>query len=325
MTNSFRELTPDVVLDLVEQGIGKRSANFCRPLSSYINRVYDVELESREWIVAKFYRPGRWERVAIEEEHAFMRELDERDVPVVAPLMLPDGSTLGEHDGMFYALFPKRAGRAYEEPDEEGWLALGRLVGRIHSVGAMRPPRGRVTMDPSLSTVTHLESIRRSGLVPERLLRDYENAARSLIAEIAPMWKGIDMIRLHGDLHFGNLLYRPGESLVVIDFDDMALGPPVQDIWMLLPNHEDECYVEIELFLEGYRLFRPFDRSMLALIEPLRGMRYVHFTAWCCAQQVDGGGLARVVPMWGTDEYWTGAIRDLRDQLGEIKSRNERR
>jgi len=323
MTHSFHDLTPDLVLDLVEKGIGARSANFCRPLSSYINRVYDVELESGEWIVVKFYRPGRWRREAIEEEHAFMRELEERDVPVVAPLVLRNGNTVGEHEGMFYALFPKRAGRAYEEPDEEGWLALGRLVGRIHAVGETRPPRGRITMSPAGSSADHLKAILDSGLVPERYREAYLRAARELIDLITPMWQNLRLIRIHGDLHYGNLLHRPGSSLVVIDFDDMALGPPVQDIWMLLPNHQEECYTEIELFLEGYTLFRPFDRRTLRLIEPLRGMRYLHFTAWCCAQQTDGGGLSRVVPFWGTDEYWSGAIRDLSDQVGEIGRTDE--
>lgn len=320
MIDSFRTLTPDLVLDLVEGGIGARSANFCRPLSSYINRVYDIELESGEWIIAKFYRPGRWTRQAIEEEHRFMLELEERDVPVVAPLIMKDGETVGERDGMFFALFPKRAGRAYEEPDEEGWLALGRLVGRIHSVGEIRRPQGRITMSPTESTTLHVRTIIGSGLIPDRYRREYEKTARELIDLIAPTWNGLQLIRIHGDLHYGNLLHRPGSSLVVIDFDDMALGPPVQDVWMLLPDHPDECYIQLELFMEGYRLFRPIDRRQFDLIEPLRGMRYIHFTAWCCAQQIDGGGLARVVPFWGTDDYWSIAIRELRDQIGEIRN-----
>lgn len=321
MTESFAALTPDLVLDLVERGIGARSANFCRPLSSYINRVYDIELENGEWIIAKFYRPGRWKRHAIEDEHRFLLELDERDVPVVAPLLMRDGDTIGEHQGMFYALFPKRAGRAYDEPDEEGWLALGRLIGRIHAVGEIRRPKGRITMSPAESTAAHLRTILESGIVPDRYQREYERAARTLIELALPMWRDLSLIRIHGDLHYGNLLYRPGSSLLVIDFDDMALGPVVQDLWMLLPDHPDECYTQIELLMEGYRVFRPIDRALLRLIEPLRGMRYIHFTAWCCAQQTDGGGLARVVPFWGTDDYWGVAIRELGDQIGEIRGR----
>ena len=314
---SFHGLTPDTVLDLVEGFLGRRTTSLCRPLNSYINRVFEVEFDDGDYGVAKFYRPGRWSYDALLDEHDFLRELDELEIPVVAPFTGTDGTTLGEHQGMFYTVFPRRAGRSCDEPSYEEWESLGRLLARVHAVGAMHPARARTTLAPDSSTHRNVEYILRSGVVSGKIRDEYERAAHSVIDLIAPLWKGLKLQRIHGDCHRANILYRPDEGFHLIDFDDMAVGPVVQDFWMLLPDYSRASLVEIDCFLEGYTTFGSFDRKHLNLIEPLRAMRYIHYTAWCAAQSADGG-FARAVPGWGTDSYWQGAINDLRMQCDEI-------
>lgn len=313
----FHTLTPDVVIAAAEQALGQPFTALCRPLNSYINRVFELRLESGEGAIAKFYRPGRWTRAALQEEHDFLHELYDLELPVVAPLELADGGSLAERDGMFFALFPKKLGRAVDEFTDEGWEQLGRLIARVHLVGAVRPAPNRIVMTPLRSTRDNVDYILRQGVVESGLRRDYETAASELIETIAPMFESTEMIRIHGDCHRANIVHRPGESFYLIDFDDMAMGPPVQDVWMLLPDYSRASLVEIDFFLEGYETFRSFDRRTLRLIEPLRGMRYIHYDAWCARQAADGG-FTRLAPGWGTPSYWRDAANDLRRQKEEV-------
>ena len=316
--STFHFLTPDLVINLAEKALGQRLQNLCWPLASYINRVYELRLDNGESIVAKFYRPGRWSKAALDDEHTFLHELDEYELPVVAPVQLPDGSTLAEHEGMYYALFPRKAGRALEEPNYEQWEQLGRLLARVHAVGAQHPSAERITIHPHLSTRNNIEAVLSLTPPPPDLAKKYEQAATAIIDLIAPMFEGMERIRIHGDCHRTNIVWRPGDAMYVIDFDDMAMGPPVQDLWMLLPGHISESRAELELFLEGYETFRAFDRRSLRLIEPLRAMRYIHFTAWCAVQVADGG-FSRIAPDWGSEDFWRREIRDLEMQKEEIR------
>lgn len=315
--SSFHFLTPDLVINLVEKALGQRCQNLCWPLASYINRVYELRRESGESVIAKFYRPGRWSREALLDEHRFLLELDEHEIPVVPPMILPDGSTLAEHDGMYYVLFPKKAGRALEEPSDDQWSRLGSLLARTHAVGALHTAEHRITLHPQYSTRQNIDTILRLASLPPELGSNYEKAATAIVDLITPMFDGVEQIRIHGDCHKTNIVHRPGESLYLIDFDDMAMGAPVQDFWMLLPGYSRESFVEIDYFLEGYETFRPFNRAMLRLIEPLRAMRYIHFTAWCAVQVADGG-FARIAPDWGSTDYWRREIHDLERQREEI-------
>ena len=316
--NVFQALNPDTVLTLVEENLGVHCTNLCRPMASYINRVYELEEEDRTGIVVKFYRPGRWSTAALQDEHDFLLELKEQEVPVIAPLTLKNGETLGRHANMHFAVFPKCGGRSYDEFTDEQWLELGRLLGRIHTVGAVRAPKDRITMVPDKSTADQVDFILRTGLIPPDLAEKYRKVTSCLINEISPLFNKTGLIRIHGDCHFANLIYRPGESFYVVDFDDMAFGPPVQDFWMLLPDFMEDSTVEIELFLEGYEMFRDFDRRTLKLIEPLRAMRFIHYTSWC-AHQVIEDGISHVVPDFGTRHYWEQELKDLADQLNRIK------
>jgi Ser/Thr protein kinase RdoA (MazF antagonist) len=315
----FHALTPDRVIQVAEESLDRRFTNLCRPMNSYINRVYELVLADGPAIIAKFYRPGRWSEAALQDEHQFLLELAEMEIPVIAPLPLKDGRTLGLNGELRFALFPKKGGRTCDEFTDEQWLEIGRLLGRVHAAGARRLPRERPELSPGRATRVQVDFILSGGFVPENLRPRYEEVTAELIETVLPAFTGREMIRIHGDCHFGNLIYRPEESFYLIDFDDMVIGPPVQDLWMLLPGRPQESGIEIELFLEGYETFRRFDRGSLQLIEALRAMRYIHFSAWCARQAADGG-FNRLAPDWGTPVYWNQEIRDLEEQLLWIRA-----
>ena len=314
---AFHSLTPDRVITLVEKGLGRRCTNLCRPLISYINRVYELQAEDGSGLVAKFYRPGRWSQDGLQDEHDFLLELAAQEIPVVPPLLLLDGSSLGSHGNLYFAVFPKMGGRSFDEYSDDQWLELGHLLGRTHNVGAMHLPKERLTMAPDKSTRQQVDYILKGGFLPGDMLAQFKDLTNALIREISPLFKNTGMIRIHGDCHFSNLIYRPDESFYIIDFDDMVMGPPVQDLWMLLPGYREDSLAEIEIFLEGYEMFRAFDLSSLRLIEPLRAMRYIHYTAWCAYQFAEDGE-TRVTEDFGSRQYWQAEIADLEDQLERI-------
>jgi Ser/Thr protein kinase RdoA (MazF antagonist) len=315
--DQFQALTPDSVLNMVEDVLDVRCNNLFRPMNSYINRVFEVESLDKVRFIAKFYRPGRWSKRAILDEHKFLLELAEQELPVIAPLPLKNKSTLAENGELYFAIFPKCGGRSADEFSDDQWLELGRLIGRMHAIGAAGTAENRLVMSPEKSTLDQLKYLMNCQCVPDDIKPSLEKAIGAIIREIAPFFKQSESIRIHGDCHFSNVIHRPGESLFLIDFDDMAMGPPVQDVWMLLPGGLEDCFVELDLFLEGYETFRPFDKRSLQLLEPLRAMRFVHYMAWC-AHQVEEDGLTRVIDGFGTREYWQKEIGDLLDQRERI-------
>lgn len=317
-SSAFHTLSPDVVIDCAESALATPFSNLFRPFNSYINRVYELQQQDGILRIIKFYRPGRWSREAILQEHSFLFELAEQEIPVIAPLTQAHGSTLGMVGEICFALFPKCGGRCIDEYTDDQWLELGRLLGRIHNVGAVHAADARIFLGPDSSTRRQIAAILQSGLVPQELRSLFIDTVEELLEEIIPLFADIDRIRLHGDCHFANIIHRPDTSFSLIDFDDMAVGPPVQDFWMLLPGTLEVSTVEAELFLEGYESFRPFDRRTLRLIEPLRAMRYIHYMAWCVHQVVEDGE-TRVMDNFGTSDYWQQEIRDLGDQLSRIR------
>jgi Ser/Thr protein kinase RdoA (MazF antagonist) len=314
---SFAGLTPELVLEGVEKGLGRYVSNLCRPMNSYINRVYELADEDGEGIIAKFYRPSRWSRAAILEEHGFLLELAEAEIPVIAPLELADGTTLAEIEGIPFALFPKRGGRLVDEYSDDQWLELGRLLGRVHAVGAARPAEHRLVMAPDRSTRRQVDFLLAHGGIPPELEGRFRDLTTAMMHATEPPFSKAESIRIHGDCHGANLIHRPDESFFIIDFDDMCMGPPIQDIWMLLPDVPENCLVELDLFLEGYESFRHFSHASLRLIEPLRAMRFIHYMAWCAHQFMEDGHSV-VMPDFGTRPYWQRELNDLEDQLERI-------
>ena len=313
----FSDLGPDRVLTLTEKGLGRECSNLFRPMNSYINRVFEVETRSGERLIAKFYRPGRWTAAAIHDEHRFLLDLAQEEIPVVAPLPLANGRTLGESQGLLFAIFPKCGGRSSDEFDEEGWLQLGRLLGRVHGVGARGKAGQRQVIGPRHSGREQLAYLLSCPIVPEDLRPQLRQVGEAILGEIEPLFSGVKNQRIHGDCHFSNIINRPGEGLFLIDFDDMAMGPAVQDLWLLLPGTAVEAAYELELLLEGYETFHPFDRRSLGLIEPLRALRYIHYMAWC-ARQVEADGQTRAIDGFGDWHYWQREIGDLLDQRQRI-------
>ncbi len=321
--NTFPDLTPETVLNLVEEALGTPCSNLCRPLNSYINRVFEIQAVNSKGLVVKFYRPGRWSKAALEDEHSFLLELDRQEVPVVAPLRLLNGETLGEWEHLYFSIFPRCGGRNYDEFNEDQWMEIGRLLGRCHAIGAVHPSCERVTMLPDHSTKLQVQYILKSGLIEqEGMAEEFSSICSEIIAEISPLFEGIPLCRIHGDCHFSNIIYRPGESFFLIDFDDMVMGPPVQDLWMLLPATPENSLSEIDCFLEGYETFNRFDKRTFRLIEPLRAMRFLHYISWLAHQRLADGS-APLVPGFASREHWSLEIADLKDQLERIKTHGD--
>jgi len=315
LTASYYALTPDRVLDAVEVD-GRRCTGRFIVLNSYENRVYQLELEGGRFVVGKFYRPGRWSEDTILDEHDYLLDLEEAEIPVAAPLELPGGGTLSRVHGIFYSLVPRFGGRAPDEMDDEQLRQTGRLIARIHRVGATHPAEHRVVLHPDGWLLGNLETLLSGGHLPEAVRDRYAATVRALHALCAPLWRGLELQRIHGDCHLGNLLRTP-QGMVFLDFDDMVMGPPVQDLWLLQGSTDAWGQRRLELLLEGYETFVRFDRSTLRLVEPLRAMRMVHFTTWI-ARRWEDPAFPPAFPHFGTSTWWEQTTRDLQEQLAVV-------
>jgi Ser/Thr protein kinase RdoA (MazF antagonist) len=305
---SFFGLTPDRVLDAVEVG-GLRCTGRCLPLRAFENRVYEVELEDERRLVVKFHRPGRWSRETILDEHAFLAELAAAELPVVPPLDLGTGTTLGEIDGIFYSVFPKVRGRIMDELDPERRRLIGRTIGRMHAVGAARGAPHRPRLDVQRYVHEPLEALQAGKVMPENLLPRYRDVALRIARVTEPRLGAVVPQRIHGDLHWGNVLWT-SDGPVLVDFDDMMMGPPVQDLWLLARGDSEEARREREDLLAGYELFRAFDRATLTLAEPLRALRIVYMSGWI-ARRWDDPAFPVAFPTFRQANYWMSEYEEL--------------
>lgn len=315
MNETFFALTPERVLESVEQA-GLAPSGHCLQLNSLENRVYDLRLEDGAHVVAKFYRPGRWSAEQIQEEHDFLFELAEQDIPVIAPLRFSDGGSLKEIGGIFCAVWPRRGGRPADEPNDEDMLALGRITARLHNVGAARPARHRLQLNASAYVRAPLAFLESQGFPPPYLRERYQDAALTIADLYDRLSADVPILRIHGDLHSGNLL-RSDSGWLFLDFDDFVSGPAAQDVWMLQPGHDAYALRKRALFLEGYRQFRAFEDHWLKLIEPLRAMRFIHYAAWITRRREDPAFVS-AFPEFGTDDYWEGQCADLEQQYNVV-------
>jgi len=318
----FDDLSPSLALDAAEEASGLDLDGTVFTYPSYVNRVYGFRTDEGESIVAKFYRPGRWSREAILEEHRFVVDCAAAELPVVAPLATPDGSTLAtlelETDGSTvdynFALFPKRGGRNFDAETDADWRRLGALAGRLHAIGTGGIAAHRLRFDSALVR-TWYEELR--PLVHPDVGDEFGRIVESTLEIVAPRLDAMILQRIHGDLHRGNILERPGEGLLLIDFDDCMTGPPVQDLWLLLPDRAPACRRELGLILEGYGEFAALPSGSVDFIEPLRFLRMLHFLAWRARQRHDAW-FVKDFPDWGTRGYWIQETESLRDQAMEI-------
>jgi len=317
--SEFFSLTPERVLDAVES-LGLRCTGFCMALNSYENRVYEVEVEMEDSRppqnrrVVKFYRPGRWTREQILEEHAFIYDLLEYEIPAVAPVRFEDGSTLRAcpSSGIFYTVFPKVGGRSPDELAEDRLRRLGRLLGRMHGAGAAKKAVHRLRLGADTYGRSELDFLLNGNWIIPDFVSRYRAAAESIIAVAGPMLANAPFQRLHGDCHFGNILWND-DGPFFVDFDDMLSGPPVQDIWLVLPGRGMDAVGALGALLAGYEEMRSFDRSTLALIEPLRGLRMIRYGAWI-ARRWDDPSFPRAFPEFGSHRYWSEETEALERQ-----------
>ncbi|TMG80415.1 MAG: serine/threonine protein kinase [Betaproteobacteria bacterium] len=308
----YSQLTPERVLDALGEA-GLRPDGRLLSLNSYENRVYQAWLEDDTVVVAKFYRPGRWSDAQIDEEHEFARELAEREIPVIAPI----SSTKTGTDPIFrLAIYPRRGGRTPELEDAKTLAWIGRFIGRIHAVGATRPFKTREALTPRSFGEEPRAFLLASGFIPGDLLDAWKAVTAQALAGIAHCYRragAVRAIRLHGDCHIGNILWTDAGPHFV-DLDDARMGPAMQDLWMLLSGERTAMNVQLHHVLAGYEEFAEFDRRELNLLEALRTLRLIHYSAWI-ARRWDDPAFPAAFPWFNTQRYWQDRILELREQI----------
>ena len=357
MRHPFEALTPDVVLDALDS-VGLRGDGRLTALSSYENRVYQVQLEDGSAVVAKFYRPQRWTDEQIQEEHDFAAELMAAEVPVIGPLKLqsqfaagpPQGElapmggsdprsggawgSLHHFGGFSFSASPRRGGRPPELDDAEVLEWIGRFLARIHTVGAAKPFTSRPRLDVQSFGVEPMQWLLEHDKVPLDVQSAWTKVCQSAIDLVATYSaltgatgqnslndSGISLLRLHGDCHPGNILWTPTSAAAAVgpgphfvDLDDARTGPAVQDFWMLLSGDRSQRTRQLGALVDGYEQFREFNRAELVLIEPLRTLRLIHYSAWL-ARRWDDPTFPVNFPWFGSSDYWQGQVQMLEEQM----------
>jgi len=309
----YAGLTPDCVLDALDS-VGVRGDGRLFALNSYENRVYQAWRDDAPPVVAKFYRPARWTEAQILEEHALVEELAAADVPAVAPMRIAE-RTLHVFDEFRFAVFPRHGGRAPELDRRDTLVDLGSYIARIHTVGAARPFVHRPELTVESFGDASREYLLEHGFVPDDLREPWTRIADLALAGVRNAFSRgpFDRLRLHGDCHGGNVLWTD-DGPHFVDFDDARMGPAVQDLWMLLSGDRDAMQVQLRALLEGYESFRDFDRRELPLVEALRTLRLLHYSAWI-ARRWDDPAFPAAFPWFGTTRYWQDRILELREQV----------
>jgi Ser/Thr protein kinase RdoA (MazF antagonist) len=313
----YYRLNPDTVLQAVDS-TGLLSDGRLLALNSYENRVYQIGIEEADPVIAKFYRPGRWGDDEILEEHAFSIELAEAEIPLIAPVRI-DGLSLFHHDDFRFALFKRQGGHAPELEDRETRMWLGRFIGRIHAVGRSRPFEHRPSLTPERFGVDSVATIRDGHWLPPHMEIAFESLVDDLMISIRAAYErsgNVKLIRLHGDCHPGNLLWRDGPYFV--DMDDCQSGPAIQDLWMLLSGDSHEMENQLADIIEGYCQFCDFDPRELQLIEALRTLRMLHHAAWL-ARRWEDPAFPIAFPWFDSPRYWEDLVLSLREQLAAMQ------
>lgn len=314
LQNSFYQLDPEAVMLATERAGFQPTGEFTQ-LNSYENRVFDVALEDRSHIIVKFYRPGRWSRETILEEHAFLADLKAEDIHAVAPLVQAGDTTLRENEGLWTAFFPKVRGRLPDELLPKDLTRVGRLLARVHEIGARKPAPHRGTLDTSYYGGWNTLQLLQSWVSPEVAGRYFDSAERILEA-IDDTFDSENFTRIHGDCHRGNLLSN-GDAFFLVDFDDFVKGPAVHDFWMLLSGDEESFEQERDALMEGYTELRHFPFEQWSWIPLLRGLRILMYSGWI-ANRWEDPSFPRLFPEFGSYSYWakeTEALERLAWQI----------
>lgn len=308
----FQKLFPEQIFGFAELFGGVATGRFLA-LNALENRVYEVEVEqqdgSLEKRIVKFYRPGRWPRETIQAEHDFLAECFQAEVPVVCPMIAPDGFTIHERDGIFCTAFPKKRGRLESELNSRQLERLGRYLARLHQVGAGMSAQPRQRLDADTFGRDPVKMMIDSGAMPDDVAMRYEPLARRIIDVCEQQMAGVPAQLVHGDCHQGNVLWCDDEP-IFIDFDDILYAPPVQDIWMLTGGDPEESVAKRTSLIGGYEQIRDFDWDALRLIEPLRSLRMIHFAGWLIRRR-DDGAVRQAFPLVGSERFWQEQLEGL--------------
>ena len=311
----YDALTPECVIEAVESR-GYLSDARLLALNSYENRVYQVGIEDGEPLIAKFYRPGRWSLEQLEEEHGFTRELAEADISVVAPLADSSGESIHSYQGFHFALFPRRGGHPPELDNPDNLLVLGRTLGRMHAVGRASTFEHRLELTPQRMALDSVEFISEH-CIPMDLRTPYTTLAEDICQRILEIYRDVKPIRVHGDCHVGNILWRD-ETAHFVDLDDCQSAPAIQDLWMFLSGDRNQQLGQLDELLEGYSEFADFDAGELRLVEALRTMRIMHYAAWL-GRRWEDPAFPRSFPWFGDSRYWSSHILELREQFAALE------
>jgi len=323
-THPYASLTPDVVLNAVES-LGLQCDGRLLALNSYENRVYQVGIEEQNPVVAKFYRPARWSDAQILEEHAFARELAEAEIPVVAPLVFEE-ATLRRFEGFRFAVFPRRGGRAPELDDPETLEWLGRFIGRIHAVGSAKPFKERPRLDIESFGEEPRAFLLAGGFIPDDLKPAWKQVADLALEGVRACFGragDVAYIRVHGDCHASNVLWTPATGNApggphFVDLDDARMAPAVQDFWMLVSGDRHAMGSQLGKLLKGYEDFMEFDDRELHLVEALRTLRLLHYSAWL-ARRWDDPAFPIAFPWFNSARYWQDRVLELREQVAAMQ------
>jgi len=311
----YENLDPNLILSAIESA-GFLCSGSLLALNSYENRVYQVGIEDSTPLIAKFYRPNRWSNEAILEEHQFSFELVEHEIPVIAPLINADGKSLHEYQNYRFALFPRRGGHALEQDNLDQLAWMGRFIGRLHAVAACRPFQHRDTLNVQTHGYLPYQFLLKQDYIPAYLKAQYCETVDAVLKRIDQLVANVSdlkIIRLHGDCHLGNVLWNDAGPHIV-DLDDAVMGPAIQDIWMLLSGDIMQTRLQLSIILDGYNEFHDFDMRELQLIEAMRTLRMIQYSAWLANRWQDPA-FPRAFPWFNTAHYWEEQLMNLKDQL----------
>src|SRR3569832_670660 len=319
-SHPYSALTPDCALDALDS-TGLWTDGRLLALNSYETRVYQMGVEDAQPVVVKFYRPGRWRDDAILEEHVYTQDLAEREIPVVAPLRL-NGATLHLHAVFRFAFYPKQGGRMPEFDRADALEWMGRFLGRIHAVGATADFVLRPALDLETFGYASHKILRQGRWLPADLIAAWDSVVEHALASVAHCYAragAVRTLRLHGDCHAGNVLWTEAGPHFV-DLDDARMGPAVQDLWMLLSGERAQRQKQLGAIVDGCEQLREFDRAELALIDPLRTLRLIHYSAWLARRWADPI-FPNNFPWFGTSDYWQGQVQMLDEQIEQMAER----
>ena len=310
----YANLNPDVILDAVES-VGLTCSGSLFALNSYENRVYQVGIDQQAPLIVKFYRPGRWSDEAILEEHQFAAELLSHEIPVVAPIEIT-GATLHHFQEYRFALYPRQGGRPLELDNLDQLEWMGRFIGRLHAVGACQSFKHRLRLDVSTYGEQPFQFLLTNQFIPQHILQNYTETMTTILQLVKDNYKQVgelNCLRLHGDCHAGNVLWTDSGPHIV-DLDDCLMGPAIQDIWMLLSGTPHDVKIQLDRILDGYEEFYEFDYRELKLIETLRTLRMIHYSAWL-ARRWEDPAFPLNFTWFNTPRYWEQQLQHMQEQV----------